>query len=82
MIPMVCIVSYHVYVMLIKLFIDWRVAGNLTTGKESVGVFQNILANASALDTGFVTLAVPCHMILIVYPLDLSFSNTTFTKLQ
>lgn len=38
--------------------LDWKVAGNLTTGKESVGVFQNILTNASAIDTGFVVVAV------------------------
>jgi hypothetical protein len=35
---------------------DWMVAGNMTTGKQSVAVFENILANASAIDTGSVNL--------------------------
>jgi len=44
---------------------DWRVAGNLTTGKESVAVFENILTNASAIDTGFIVLQHDLYEITV-----------------
>ena len=33
---------------------DWRVAGGLVNGVDSYNTFQSILANASAINTGFV----------------------------
>jgi hypothetical protein len=38
----------------LSLFVDWRVAGGLATGEQSLQAFQNILGNASISDTGFV----------------------------
>jgi hypothetical protein len=35
---------------------DWRVAGGLATGEQSLQAFQNILGNASISDTGFIVL--------------------------
>jgi hypothetical protein len=31
---------------------DWKVAGGLVTGEQSVATFENILGNATNLNTG------------------------------
>jgi hypothetical protein len=35
-------------------FVDWKVAGGLVTGEQSLQSFQDILGNASVSNTGFV----------------------------
>jgi len=35
---------------------DWKVPGNMTTGKDSFTTFQSILTNATAINTGFIVL--------------------------
>ncbi|KAF5383618.1 hypothetical protein D9615_003551 [Tricholomella constricta] len=44
---------------------DWRVAGGLVTGQESFKTFQNILTNASAIDTGFIVLQHDLYEITV-----------------
>ncbi|KAF8074952.1 carbohydrate esterase family 4 protein [Lyophyllum atratum] len=44
---------------------DWRVAGGQVTGKDSFATFQNILTNASALNTGFIVLQHDLYEITV-----------------
>ncbi|GLB41839.1 putative polysaccharide deacetylase [Lyophyllum shimeji] len=63
---------------------DWRVAGGLVTGKDSYATFQNILTNASAMDTGFIVLQHDLYEITVDlatgYTLDAALNhNPPFT---
>jgi peptidoglycan/xylan/chitin deacetylase (PgdA/CDA1 family) len=44
---------------------DWKVAGNQVTGKDSFTTFQNILTNASTLQTGFIVLQHDLYEITV-----------------
>jgi len=44
---------------------DWRVAGGLVAGKDSFTTFQNILTNATALNTGFIVLQHDLYEITV-----------------
>ncbi|RDB23677.1 Chitin deacetylase [Hypsizygus marmoreus] len=44
---------------------DWKVAGGLVTGKDSFATFQNILSNASVIDTGFIVLQHDLYEITV-----------------
>ncbi|KZT27935.1 carbohydrate esterase family 4 protein [Neolentinus lepideus HHB14362 ss-1] len=44
---------------------DWRVAGGLVTGPESFSTFENILGNASTMNTGFIVLEHDLYQITV-----------------
>ena len=37
-------------------FLDWKVPGGVVTGEQSVQAFEQILGNATEIDTGFIVL--------------------------
>jgi len=57
---------------------DWRVAGGLVTGSQSVATFEGILGNASTLNTGFIVLEHDLYEITV----DLATQYTLNAALQ
>jgi peptidoglycan/xylan/chitin deacetylase (PgdA/CDA1 family) len=57
---------------------DWRVAGGLVNGIDSYNTFQSILANASAINTGFIVLQHDLYEITV----DLAVGYTLNAALQ
>ncbi|KAL5537167.1 CDA2_1 [Sanghuangporus sanghuang] len=65
---------------------DWRVAGGTVTGTESVEAFENILSNATELDTGFIVLQHDLYQqsvdLAVGYTLDLALNFTPSLTLE
>ncbi|KAG6902574.1 hypothetical protein C0995_014580 [Termitomyces sp. Mi166 len=44
---------------------DWKVAGGMVAGPDSFATFQNILSNATVIDTGFIVLQHDLYQITV-----------------
>lgn len=65
-------------------FLDWKVPGGVVTGEQSVQAFEQILGNATEIDTGFIVLEHDLYQqtvdLAVGYTLDKALSyNPTLT---
>ena len=72
--------------LLLFFFSDWRVPGGLVTGPQSVQIFQDILGNATEIDTGFIVLEHDLYEqtvdLAVGYTLNLSLNFTPQLTLE
>jgi len=65
---------------------DWKVAGGLVAGKDSFATFQNILSNATAINTGFIVLQHDLYEVTvdlaIGYTLNAALTHSPPFKLE